>query len=515
MPVETARLRRCSHKHRVFIVSDISNEPDDAESLVRYLLYSNEFDTRGLVACTSTWMKRVVHPEDMVKIVHAYSQVVDNLNAHVHPDNHYSSGDHFLSLIRTGPALYGREALAPGVDLSDGALLLIDRLDESDEPLWVLCWGGTNVLAQALQHVQNTRTESESARVRSKMRVYAISDQDDTGMWIRLTFPDVFYISSAHGWNQYGLAAWTGISGDKYYGFDQGGPNFTKMTKEWIKEHIQIGHLGSAYPDYLFIPEGDTPTFLYLIQNGLGSPEHPGWGSWGGRYLLTDTTQASGLHYTDAVDRVVGQDGQKVYMSNHATIWRWRDAFQNDFAARMRWTLTADIKAANHAPVVIVNGCSPGPEPVMLEAEAGTEIMLDASQSYDPDGDRLSFCWLHYKDVTATQWWVDAEVASVEFVDSPPTANTDDAGASKPPRGSTPNQIVKVRLPPPERCAVDMFTGKAQERGQAFHFVLAVTDDGTPAMTTYKRVVVQITNKGLRGGREKAVDSIADVHGFN
>ena len=79
------RLRRCPSKPRVFIVSDISNEPDDAESLVRYLLYSNEFDTRGLVACTSTWMKRIVHPEDMQKIVHAYSGVVDSLNQNTHP----------------------------------------------------------------------------------------------------------------------------------------------------------------------------------------------------------------------------------------------------------------------------------------------------------------------------------------------------------------------------------------------------------------------------------------------
>ena len=107
--------------------------------------------------------------------------------------------------------LYGKEALKPGVALSDGAQLLINALDESEEPLWVLCWGGTNVLAQVLQH---TNSRSDRAKLRSKLRVYAISDQDDTGAWIRLQFPDVLYINSVHGWNQYGLAAWTGISGD-------------------------------------------------------------------------------------------------------------------------------------------------------------------------------------------------------------------------------------------------------------------------------------------------------------
>lgn len=129
-----------------------------------------------------------------------------------------------------------------------------------------------------LLKIDRDYTPEDAERIMSRLRVYAISDQDDTAAWIRLNFPDVFYIASVHTWNAYGLAAWTGISGDKYYGFDQGGPDFSKMEKSWIKDNIQIGPLGKAYPDYLFIPEGDTPTFLYLIQNGLGIPEFPEYG---------------------------------------------------------------------------------------------------------------------------------------------------------------------------------------------------------------------------------------------
>jgi hypothetical protein len=133
-------------------------------------------------------------------------------------------------------------------------------------------------LAQVLLKIDRDYTPEDAERIMSRLRVYAISDQDDTASWIRLNFPDVFYIASIHTWNAYGMAAWTGISGDKYYGFDQGGPDFSKMEKSWIKDNIQIGPLGKAYPDYLFIPEGDTPSFLYLIQNGLGIPEFPEYG---------------------------------------------------------------------------------------------------------------------------------------------------------------------------------------------------------------------------------------------
>ena len=489
-------LRYCSSKPRVLVVSDISNEPDDAESLVRFLLYGNEFDIQGLVACTSCWMPNNVHPEDMHKIIDAYADVVGNLNAHVHPDNQFPTASYLHSVVKSGPAMYGRQALQSPSEISEGSQLLLDSVDASDAALWVLCWGGTNVLAQALQHIQNTRSKEEIAEFCSKLRVYAISDQDDTSPWIRFTFPEILYICSIHAWKEYPMAAWTGISGDLLGALDDGAPDKTKITKEWLKEHIQIGPYGSVYPDYSFIMEGDTPTFLYLIQNGLGCRENPHWGSWGGRYGLVDLSGSS-RHYADVKDEVVGVNSKKAF-SSQATVWRWRDAYQDDFAARMQWTLSADRSEANHAPVVIVNNSTPGPEHLHLEVEADSEINLDARKSYDPDGDELTFRWFQYKEPTRTQSHVHWH-----FVPDIEIKVSDEIGHG--------GAMVQVKLPPAELCAVNIVTGEVLNKGQILHLILEVTDSGTPSMRSYKRIVLQVTNRKGLGGSSKVYETVTEA----
>ena len=484
-------LRLVRDKPRVFVTTDITNEPDDEQSLVRYLLYSNEFDTQGLVACTSTHLKKTVAPGRIAHIVKTYGKVIDNLNAHVHPENRYPRAESLLEVIRSGPACYGNDALKDDCPLSEGSALLIESLRASTQPLWVLSWGGANVVAQALHHLRGTTTPEEHASIRARLRIYTISDQDNSGQWIRTKYPDVFYICSIHGWSQYFMAAWTGVSAP---GVDGGGPDHSKFSKEWLRAHIQVGTLGSAYPDPYFIVEGDTPTFLYLIQNGLGDPEHPEWGSWGGRYIPI-SPDLTARHYADTVDKVVGNDG-KTYQTNRATVWRWRDAFQNDFAARMQWTLSDRKENANHAPVVKINGDDGGPEAVMLQAQPGEAITLDASQSYDPDGDNITFKWTHYKDVTTSSMGLpdpQVEDIEIEVVDAQRT------GAK-----------IQLRMPPAERCAVDFVTGKALERGHVFHFVLEVKDDGTPALVTYRRVVVEVVNPRLEGATGKEFPSTTE-----
>lgn len=103
--VNTSSFLPISDKPRVFIYSDISNEPDEQESLTRYLLYTNQFQTEGNCPVTSTWLTDEVLPEAMLSVMNAYGNVTDNLNRHSPPDLPYSSRDRIRSLLRKGAAV--------------------------------------------------------------------------------------------------------------------------------------------------------------------------------------------------------------------------------------------------------------------------------------------------------------------------------------------------------------------------------------------------------------------------
>jgi hypothetical protein len=205
----------------------------------------------------------------------------------------------------------------------------------------------------------------------------------------------------------YHHATWTGVSGDKFHGCFAGG-NFSIVNNTWLDSHIRNkGPLGKQYPQADFLMEGDSPSFMYLINNGLGNTEHPDWGSWGGRYELYQArTEKWFLEpetrplWNNAEDEVFGFDSSW-HTSNKATIWRWREAYQNDFEARMDWSIKP-YKEANHPPVV----------KKYIKAKVGDRTNLSAEGSTDPDGNLLSYKWIYYGEVgtftVATAKTVDA-----------------------------------------------------------------------------------------------------------
>lgn len=449
-------------KNRVIILTDIEADPDDTQSLVRLLLYANEIDIRGLVATTSCWQQSRIAPESIEKVIHAYGKVHANLSRHAEG---YPNMYELMSLIKNGLPVYGMKGVGEGMD-SDGSDWIIKVLEEDDDrPLWISVWGGVNTLAQALYKIDKTKSEVEAEKLISKLRVYTISDQDDSGIWIRNNFPGLFYIVSPG--DHYASATWTGIN-TYVHGIDN-----SEISNSWIAENIQVEHgpLGAEYPDVAWGVEGDTPAFLSLIQNGLNNAEHPEWGGWGGRYELykpdfsqtkegrsvVDIAPETRPIWTNANDtytpylpkdygRNVTRDTAS-FTGYKETLWRWRDDFQNDFAARMDWCL-ATYEEANHSPVPVLKEEGP------ITVKSGANVFLDASNSLDPDGDNLSFLWFNYAEAGT----LDNEVR----ID-----------------GSENSHHVSFQVP-------------EVDKEETLHFILRLTDKGSPALSRYKRIIINI-----------------------
>ena len=88
--------------------------------------------------------------------------------------------------------------------------------------------------------LEKIKSKKELKNLIAKLRVYTISDQDDSGIWIRNNFPELFYIVSP-GFSvggAYHYATWSGISGDFFHARCTG-PDFRLVSNEWLHANIQ------------------------------------------------------------------------------------------------------------------------------------------------------------------------------------------------------------------------------------------------------------------------------------
>lgn len=466
-------------KPRVFVLTDIGNEPDDQMSLTHFLLYANEMNVEGLVATTSTWQREKVHTDMIELVLGHYGEVQPNLIKHAAG---FPTQSQLAAVVAPGVAGYGLAATGAGKHTAGSDLLVkaIEKSTDASQPLYINLWGGANTLAQALKDLRAKHPASTVNALTQNLVVYAISDQDDSGFWVRENYPHITWIGdpSSQNGEDYARATWTGISGDRYYR-NAPGADFMTVSQHWLDDNIRSkGPMGKGYLQYLFIMEGDTPAFLGLIRNGLNSERNPGWGGWGGRYIVrqpqheTRPFWSSGGDFypgnPNAADTVTGIDGQQ-YTSNQATIWRWREAFQHDFAARMDWGIK-DYAAANHNPQVVVNGDS-GQEALFLNASVGETLNISAEGSKDPDGNQLSYRWFLYPEAGSAS--------------SLPVAVNDVQGR----RGEDNLQAPAVLAL--SEAAQSHAKVKALRTGTE-HLILAVTDNGTPSLTSYRRLIINV-----------------------
>jgi hypothetical protein len=440
-------------KARIVVMTDIGGDPDDRQSMVRFLLYACDFDVEGLCTGFGHGHYKVTRPELIRAAVSAYGKTLPNLLKH---RSDYPSHERLASMIKDGHN-GDPHRVGPGMDseASDWIIKVLDRDDP--RPVWFSIWGGPRELAQAIWKVSQTRSPAELAEFKRKIRVHSIADQDRTAGWVKKDHPDVFWIYS----NRLFRGIWQ--AGDQ-----------SIVSPAWLKEHVleKHGPLGPLYPPKAAgkegVKEGDTPSFFYVLPNGLSDPERPEWGNWGGRFRPS----GSGKEFIPAED-LMGDTPNLLY-----SIHRWRTAYQNAFEARMDWCMKPYTEA-NHEPIAVCNG-NRSRGVLKIKTDPGAQVKLSATGSSDPDGDPLAYTWWVYQE--AGSYWAGAPIQG---------ANKSEA----------------------------ILTVPREASGRTVHVILEVSDTGKPSLVAYRRVVLSVSGQpskppaGTIGVEEDLTTAITKLEG--
>lgn len=434
LPARAALGADATARLRVIVETDAGGDPDDEQSLVRFLLYADEWDVEGIIANRPVARKgeNANSVRDGLGIVRrfidAYGEVVARLQEH---DPRFPSRRTLWDRTVSGYS----ESTA-GVDL------IIAAVDADDpRPIWFMNWGtdhgsAPSGLKRALDKVLAERGPDGYAEFKDKLRLSS-SDQfgDHTTriqppwrLWVDPMMPDMDGGRFYHRFSP--LTARAG-------GFD-------------LRRDVLTGHgpLGALYPTNTDRPqkEGDTLLFLYLIPTGMNDPTHPGWGSWAGRFGVREDLRPRQPTYYWANRR----DAWRGETNRDNTLKRWAADLQNDFRARMDWCVKP-YGEANHPPVPLLNGDA-GLAISTINARPGETVALSAKGSTDPDGHALSYEWTGYPEA-----------------------------------GSYPGAPEIAGASTPEACV----TVPDDAGGKELHVVLTVRDHGTPPLARYRRVVVR------------------------
>jgi hypothetical protein len=271
---------------------EMYSDPDDVQSLIRFLLYTNDLEIEGLVASAGS-LANIARKQNILDLLDLYEQVQPNLIKH---DPRYPAAEALRSVTwqgldgAWGTPFFGVKGkpldtlIGEGKDTeaSEAIIRVVEKPDP--RPVWVCVWGGSCEVAQAIWKVQHTRETEAFTWFISKLRIYLICRQDNTADWLLDTFPSLFII----------------LSEKNYKGmfWNSPGSNPALSDLEWTNENLRQGHgpLGAVYPKSGWnheapgVWEGDTPSYLHLVSavRGVNDPEKPDEGGWGGVFVQPD-----------------------------------------------------------------------------------------------------------------------------------------------------------------------------------------------------------------------------------
>lgn len=476
------------NKPRIVITCD--PELDDNNSLIRFLLYSTDFDIEGLVYASSQFhwkgdgkgTKWFVEGREYTRFglnmgpmeswrwsnderfihdaVEAYEKVYPNLIVH---NADYPTPDYLKSKIKWGNIEFD------GVfkkDTEGSNLIKALILDDKPGPLYITAWGGASTISRALKAIEDEFESTKEwprlkEKIESKVVLCLSGDQDNTfENFIKPHFPGIEVLKTTFSTTPLGYNAQNGVSDE----------NQIYYSPKWTYDNIlDKGPLGSLYRvwgdgkqmvkddifDFFgfsglteeelrvkgyvvwtplkdknsFLGEGDTHTYLNLIDNGLRADQDQTFNGWS-RQQIDESIDFETL----SVDRIQEVSKELDYIP----------AVQNGLAARFLWSVTPVFNDANHEPKI--SG------PLEYNVSAGKQIKLKVSIT-DPDGDRLQINWVPF----------NTEKYSGELLIENPF-----------------EEEVTVLIP------------SEAKKGEAIHLVVEVTDDGIIPMTRYHRIILKV-----------------------
>ncbi|MCS4433092.1 DUF1593 domain-containing protein [Aquiflexum gelatinilyticum] len=291
-----------SQKPQIIISTDIGgDDPDDYQSMVHLLVYADRFDILGLIS-SPPGNGRI---SNIMESLEAYEKDFPKLKA---KNTEFPTPEYLRSITKQG-ALDIQQSEIPE-NVSEGAKWIIEKVNASNSPIYVLVWGSMTDVAQAV-HVDPS--------IKTKLRIYSIGSwntaQDPKSRdYLFNKHPDLWWIENN--------TTFRGM----YMGGDQSG-NLGNQTfvETFVKNN---GYLGKLYWEQKQdIKMGDTPSVLYFLK---GDPDNPEGESWGGSFIKT----GHGPNYwTD-------NPGLKLIENNRQgakTVNRFRKDFLLDWAERMMW----------------------------------------------------------------------------------------------------------------------------------------------------------------------------------